>query len=268
MNQILATEKIYGTPELKRKKKFYKFDFFLSVFLVCVLFSLYIYAEYDRNKNEEFSKEILADVKLSEVKTSQTRENISNIKETTINEDDNIILVALEEIEDIDITIIEEPIVIPEPEPEPVPQNIKYSNAGEEYFPVATIRIPKINVEYAVLNKTSDTLLKISPTRFWGPDLDQGVFDANEVGNFCIVGHNYRNSKFFSKVPTLENGDTIELTDMKGRVVTYALYDKYIVDQSNVSCTAQDTEGRREVTLITCTNDSKARVVAKFKGVM
>ena len=266
MNQILTTQKIYVTPELKRKRTFYKFHFFLSVFLVCILFSLYIYAEYDRNKNEEFSKEILADVKLPEIRQE---EPVAKDENSTIRKEDNIILVALDPVEDIDITIIEEePIIIPEPEPEPEPQNIKYSNAGEEYFPVATIKIPKINVEYAVLNKTSDTLLKISPTRFWGPDMDKGVFDANEVGNFCIVGHNYRNSKFFSKVPTLENGDTIQLTDMKGRIVTYALYDKYIVDQTNVACTDQYTEGRKEVTLITCTNDSKARVVAKFKEVL
>lgn len=266
MNQILTTQKIYVTPELKRKRTFYKFHFFLSVFLVCILFSLYIYAEYDRNKNEEISKEILADVKLPEIRQE---EPVAKDENSTIRKEDNIILVALDPVEDIDITIIEEePIIIPEPEPEPEPQNIKYSNAGEEYFPVATIKIPKINVEYAVLNKTSDTLLKISPTRFWGPDMDKGVFDANEVGNFCIVGHNYRNSKFFSKVPTLENGDTIQLTDMKGRIVTYALYDKYIVDQTNVACTDQYTEGRKEVTLITCTNDSKARVVAKFKEVL
>lgn len=266
MNQILTTQKIYVTPELKRKRTFYKFHFFLSVFLVCVLFSLYIYAEYDRNKNEEISKEILADVKLPEIRHE---EPVVKDETSTIRKEDNIILVALDPVEDIDITIIEEePIIIPEPEPEPEPQNIKYSNAGEEYFPVATIKIPKINVEYAVLNKTSDTLLKISPTRFWGPDMDKGVFDANEVGNFCIVGHNYRNSKFFSKVPTLGKGDTIQLTDMKGRTVTYALYDMYIVDQTNVACTDQYTEGRREVTLITCTNDSKARVVAKFKEVI
>ena len=266
MNQILTTQKIYVTPELKRKRTFYKFHFFLSVFLVCILFSLYIYAEYDRNKNEEISKEILADVKLPEIRQE---EPVAKDENSTIRKEDNIILVALDPVADIDITIIEEePIIIPEPEPDPEPQNVKYSNAGEEYFPVATIKIPKINVEYAVLNKTSDTLLKISPTRFWGPDMDKGVFDANEVGNFCIVGHNYRNSKFFSKVPTLENGDTIQLTDMKGRTVTYALYDKYIVDQTNVACTDHYTEGRKEVTLITCTNDSIARVVAKFKEVI
>ena len=52
MNQILISEKLYITPELKKKKKMYKIDFFISVFLVCILFSYYIYAEYDKNKNE------------------------------------------------------------------------------------------------------------------------------------------------------------------------------------------------------------------------
>ena len=32
MNQILVTKKLYITPELKRKKKIYKFDFIISVF--------------------------------------------------------------------------------------------------------------------------------------------------------------------------------------------------------------------------------------------
>ena len=52
MNQILVTEKLYITPELKRKKKIYKFNFIISIFLVFVLTSFYIYAEYDRNKSE------------------------------------------------------------------------------------------------------------------------------------------------------------------------------------------------------------------------
>ena len=63
MNQILVTEKLYVTPEMKRKKLIYKIEFFLSVFLICLLFSYYIYAEYDRNRSEQVSKEILAQVK-------------------------------------------------------------------------------------------------------------------------------------------------------------------------------------------------------------
>ena len=62
MNQILVTQKLYITPELRRKKKRYKVQFFLSVLLVCLLFSYYIYAEIDRGKSEEVSQEILSEV--------------------------------------------------------------------------------------------------------------------------------------------------------------------------------------------------------------
>ena len=60
MNQILVTEKVYVTPELKRKKKMYKFLFILSIFSIISLFSVYIYAEYDRSKDESISDEILS----------------------------------------------------------------------------------------------------------------------------------------------------------------------------------------------------------------
>lgn len=64
MNQILVTKKLYITPELKRKKKIYKIDFIISIFLICILASCYIYAEYDRNKNEAISKEVLANLNI------------------------------------------------------------------------------------------------------------------------------------------------------------------------------------------------------------
>ncbi len=66
MNQILISEKLYITPELKKKKKMYKIDFFISVFLVCILFSYYIYAEYDKNKNEAISQEILSNIEFED----------------------------------------------------------------------------------------------------------------------------------------------------------------------------------------------------------
>ena len=103
---------------------------------------------------------------------------------------------------------------------------------------------------------THENLLKISPTKFWGAD-------PNEVGNFCIVGHNYRNTKFFSKVPTLEMGDVIEITDSAGKTLRYSVYNKYEVVPEDLSCTSQLTDGKKEITLITCTNDSKKRVIVK-----
>ena len=83
MNQILVTQKLYITPEIKRKKLIYKLELFMSVFLVCLLFSYYIYAEYDRNKSEQVSKEILEQIKYQ-------------VDDTVKKEDDDKIVVVLE----------------------------------------------------------------------------------------------------------------------------------------------------------------------------
>ena len=81
MNQILVTEKLYITPEIKRKKRMYKIRFFLSLFLICVLFSYYIYAENDRNKSEEVAHAILSQIE----NTNNISDEQVNIKEETTN---------------------------------------------------------------------------------------------------------------------------------------------------------------------------------------
>ena len=103
-------------------------------------------------------------------------------------------------------------------------------------------------------------MLKVSVCKFWGSE-------PNEVGNLCIAGHNYRNKKFFSKVPKMKNGDIIEITDLSGEKVKYKVYKKYTVDPEDVSCTSQLTNGKKIVTLITCTDDSKERVVVKAEAI-
>lgn len=240
MNQILVTKKLYITPELKRKKKMYKFEFFLSVFLVFVLVSAYIYAEYDRNKSEQVSQEILANLDIPEEDTTVAKNNV-----LVVVLDDNA----------------------PQEEPKPsnsVSQNMQTTANGYQYATIGTVSIPKINVTYPIIDGATDTaeeteeLLKISPTKFWGPN-------PNEVGNFCIVGHNYRNARFFSKVPTLQMGDIVQVTDLLGKTIQYKVYNKYQVDPTDVSCTTQLTNGKKEVTLITCTDDSKHRVVVKAR---
>jgi hypothetical protein len=61
MNQILVSEKVIVTPKLKRKKRFYKFQFVLSILVVVILTSYYAYSEYDKRKNEALSHGILED---------------------------------------------------------------------------------------------------------------------------------------------------------------------------------------------------------------
>lgn len=250
MNQILISEKLYITPELRRKKRMYKIDFFISIFFVCILFSYYIYAEYDKTQSEAKSQEILSSITFED----------NSVDDTTIKFSDNAIVVILNSEDPFSVVYSEE--IDEEPNMnEVIDRNTSVTESGQEYYTMAIVKIPSIDVEYPVLNTTTDELLKISPTKFWGPE-------PNEVGNFCIVGHNYRNKKFFSKVPTLENGEIIELTDLTGRTIRYSVYDKYVVSPDDVACTSQVTDGRKDITLITCTNDSKQRVIVKATEVI
>ena len=245
MNQILITEKLYVTPELRKKKKIYKFNFLLSIFLVLFLASLYIYAEYGRNKSEEVSQEIL--------------ENMDNGNDDTVAKNNVLVVVLDDEEQNQNVNDQQSQLAN-------VNKKVQTTSGGFRYTTIATVSIPKLNLQYPVLDGETDSaeeteaLLKISPTKFWGPE-------PNEVGNFCIVGHNYRNTKFFSKVPTLVSGDIITLTDLSGRTIQYKVYNKYEVAPTDVSCTTQLTNGKKEVTLITCTDDSKHRVVVKARQV-
>ena len=250
MNQILVTEKLYITPELKRKKKIYKFYFILSVFIVLILTSFYIYAEYDRNKSEEVSKEILAEIK----------EQV----DTTVKKDEN----------DKIVVILEVPGTQEDNEDKTENQNnnqTKTNNTkidtktytskdGVKYTTEAILKIPKINIEYPVLSATSDALLFVSLNKYWGPQ-------PNEVGNYCIVGHYYENGKMFGKLHKLKNGDKAELTDLSGNTLKYQVYNKYVVEPTDTRCTSQLTDGRKELTLITCTNGGKQRLVVKLRQV-
>ena len=258
MNQILISEKVYVTPELKRKKKAFKVEFFLSVFFLCILSSYAIYAEYDRTKSEAVSKELL-----DKIEYSENRNATINFESDSVKMEDDVIIVtlnnALEDSEEISLDQEEVNFeeITNQQKHLTTPEGIEYSIIGE-------VNIPSINVNYPIILPKNmndiDVLLKISICKFHGAK-------PNEVGNLCIVGHNYHNSKFFSKVPNLENGDIIEIKDLSGRVIKYGVYDKYIVEPEDVKCTSQLTNGRKEITLITCTLDNKQRYIIKAREI-
>ena len=92
MNQILVSEKLYVTPDMKRKKKIFKFEFFLSVFLLCILSTYAIYAEYDRNKSEEVSKELLGEITYQ---STEQKSVLPDINTETVKVEDEVIIVTL-----------------------------------------------------------------------------------------------------------------------------------------------------------------------------
>lgn len=124
------------------------------------------------------------------------------------------------------------------------------------YKVTAKLEIPKIELETYILEEYSTNSLNVSVTKFWGAD-------PNQKGNFCIAGHNFIRKNMFRNLKKLENGDKLYILDNKVGKVEYQIYDIYKVEPKDTSCLEQDTNGKKEVTLITCTNDSKKRIIVK-----
>ncbi len=125
----------------------------------------------------------------------------------------------------------------------------------EDYNVVGLLEIPKIKIKYPILETASKRALEISIAML---ETDNGV---NEVGNTTILGHNYRNNMFFSKNRNLKNGDKVKITDMEGTTIEYVIYDMKYVSPSETSFMRRDTDGKREITLSTCNDDSSERLV-------
>lgn len=132
----------------------------------------------------------------------------------------------------------------------------------ENYKVIGKIIISKIELEDVILDKTTDTSLNLGITKFWGPDI-------NKPGNVSITGHNYKieRSKLFSELDKLQKGDTFELEDMDKNRITYKIFDKYTVYPENTDSIDQNYDGKREVTLITCTKGAKKRIIIKAREI-
>lgn len=224
INQILVTDKVIMTPDFKKKRKIYKFNFFLSSFLACTLFACCVYAEYDRNRSESVSQDILLGIEIdsSDNTTISKNEDVIIIRELSDDEGEDTVVNLADLEEQVNKSTLSETV----------------ASDGTSYYTEAILKIPSIGIEYPVLSDTSDELLKVSLNRLWGPN-------PNEVGNYVIVGHNYRNGKMFGKLSSIQIGDTCELTDLSGGTITYKVYTTYIVEPSDVSCTSQLTRWQK-----------------------
>jgi len=144
----------------------------------------------------------------------------------------------------------------------------KYNNDEEisedimidDYKVIGIITIPKINLKYPILDRTDNKGMKLSITKFWGSEL-------NEIGNVTLAGHNNRDGTMFGKTKNLEKGDIIQITDKKSRTLDYEVFDYYIIDPNDVSCVESIDGSTKEVTLITCSNGNKKRLVTKAREI-
>lgn len=132
------------------------------------------------------------------------------------------------------------------------------------YDVIGTIEIPATDIEYPIIADYDASInsLNVAIVKLY-PD----TIELNEVGNTVFAGHNYRNGTFFSNNKRLEDGDRIYITDLSGETVTYEIYNKYETSTSDSEYMNRDTEGRREISLTTCTDDTSKRLIIWAKEV-
>lgn len=121
---------------------------------------------------------------------------------------------------------------------------------------IGIIKIPKINLEYPILDETTQATMKKSISRYWGKEI-------NSFGNVSLAGHNNYDGTMFGKNKKLEIGDTIELTDLSNNTIEYEIYDIFSTDPNDVTILQTTDSKIREVTLITCTNGRAERLIIK-----
>ena len=207
-----------------QKKRYLKL---IMIFSIIIFFSLSLIQSNDMKTKEQISNSMKTNQSGKEMVKTQEKENKNEI-EKQIKKDEENNKIANNEIPS------------------------KYNG----YPVIAKLEIEKINLDTLVLKEHNKQTLATSVTKFFGAN-------PNEIGNFCIAGHNYITKNMFHNLKKVNVGDKIKLTDLTGRSINYKVYKKSTVLPNETQCLSQKTNGRIELTLITCTTDSSKRIVIK-----
>lgn len=136
----------------------------------------------------------------------------------------------------------------------------------EGYDVIGTVKIPKINIEYPIVaietSNPEETKkpMKFAIVKYWGGNV-------NDFGNLSIAGHNNYDGTMFGKTKKLEIGDEVDLTDLTKTTIKYEIYQKFATNPNDVSVLQTEDKTVREVTLITCTNGNKERLILKAREI-
>ena len=82
-----------------------------------------------------------------------------------------------------------------------------------------------------------------------------------------IAGHNNYDGTMFGKTKNLNVGDEVELTDLTKKTIKYQIYQKFTTNPNDVNVLKTEDKTVREVTLITCTNGNKERLILKAREI-
>lgn len=136
------------------------------------------------------------------------------------------------------------------------PQKQTYTVNYKGYTILGRLIVPKAGINTVILKEQTYAAMNIGAVKTYGVDL-------NEKGNFVISGHNFRGKNvFFYNIKNLKNSDTIQIIDNKGRTMNYSVYEiSRYVSPNDVSYLVKTDN--YQVTLVTCENGGRSRIVVK-----
>ena len=212
----------------KKINPFYRFQLYFSIIIIIVIVISFIIHKYNIYNKETISKELLYNYSISKL-YSNSNSNYDCEFDFDSSSTSNLVSNYIKDLEF----------------PAESTENI-----------IGIIQIPKINISYPIFSNLTDELLKISPCRFYGEM-------PNKISNLCIAGHNYDNGKFFSNLYKLDIGDAIYIYDNNINKFQYIVTDIYEVEEIDWSPIKSKSLKNPTLTLITCNNKNKKRLIIK-----
>ncbi len=120
---------------------------------------------------------------------------------------------------------------------------------------VAVIDIPSIKTRGQVMIGTDDNTLMNYIGMF------KGSAYPGQVGNFAVAAHNNIYTEIFKNLHKIQYGDIVRvITREKEYVYTVTSIEEILPTQVEV---LKATEGKKEITLLTCTDFAKTRICVK-----
>lgn len=114
---------------------------------------------------------------------------------------------------------------------------------------IGRIEFPTLNISLPVMKEWSYPRLKIAPCRYSG---------SAYKDNMVIIAHNYKSH--FGNLKTLMSEEPVIFTDVDGNVFRYKVAE---IDELQPTDIDKVTVENRDLTLMTCTIDSKCRVTVR-----
>lgn len=127
---------------------------------------------------------------------------------------------------------------------------------NEKVNPIGILEIPSIKLKAGIIKGATTTELR----KGIGYYTNTALPSENE-GNFVIAAHDSGKMPIFRNLKSLNIGDEI-IVRQKNESFKYVVTDKFIVDPYDVEI-LQNREGEKIITMFTCTNKGKQRLVVR-----